>query len=298
MKTTLMTIGLASALAFAAAGTAYNLDWHATGGSAGAPSEGGGYRLVARAGSGATTSSGGSYALTGGFNFAAPTADTCAPPLPPVDLTVGPRSRFLSFTDANAGVATAVRVTFVDLPAPLDVFNGTIAWVGEPRAVSELGGLNDATAPTFTAATLQCDPFVTDWSVYDSVEVFYDAIVPGGLYRLQVIAAACDTGLEANYSIPLDAPTGTWSDVAGDFDIGAGAWSAPDGSVDVATDVVAVLDKFGNAPGAPSKAYADLEPSMPDLKINITDVVVILDAFSGATYPFDPVSVPCAGPGV
>lgn len=296
MKTILITIGLAAALAFAAAGTSYNLDWHASGGSAGVPSDGGGYRLVARAGSGATTSSGGAYALTGGFNFAAPADDACTTLSPPLDLSLGARSRYLTFTDGNAGVATAVRVTFVDLPAPFDVFNGTTAWVGEPRAVSELGGLDDATEPTFIAAALQCDPFVQDWSVYESVDIFHDAIVPGGLYEVQVIAAGCDMGVEANFSAPLDSLTGVWSDVAGEFDIGAEAWTAPDGSVDVATDVVAVLDKFSNAPGAPAKAYADLEPSMPDLKINITDVVVILDAFEGDSYPFAPVSAPCAGP--
>jgi hypothetical protein len=56
---------------------------------------------------------------------------------------------------------------------------------------------------------------------------------------------------------------------------------------------VAVLDKFGNRPGAPQKIRADVEPATIDFKINITDVSRVLDAFRGLAYPFPPPSWPC-----
>ncbi len=41
--------------------------------------------------------------------------------------------------------------------------------------------------------------------------------------------------------------------------------------------------------GAPLKARTDLEPSLLDLKINITDVTYAIEAFIGEGYPFEPV---------
>jgi hypothetical protein len=63
----------------------------------------------------------------------------------------------------------------------------------------------------------------------------------------------------------------------------------------VVTDVVVILDKFKNLVGAPLKARADLEPSLPDLEINITDAVYAIEAFTGEEYPFGPVGDPCGG---
>jgi len=55
----------------------------------------------------------------------------------------------------------------------------------------------------------------------------------------------------------------------------------------VTVDVTACLDKFKNAQGAPIKARCDVEPNVPDGKVNITtDVTQILDAFIGYPYPF------------
>lgn len=55
----------------------------------------------------------------------------------------------------------------------------------------------------------------------------------------------------------------------------------------VITDVVATFDKFTNLMGAPLKARTDLEPSLPDLKIKITDAVYAIEAFTGGGYPFE-----------
>ncbi len=68
----------------------------------------------------------------------------------------------------------------------------------------------------------------------------------------------------------------------------------PDGRVDIVTDILAIIAKFGSRPGAPAKIRVDLEPGMLDMKINITDVTFALDAFRGLPYPFAPsTTTPC-----
>ena len=86
-------------------------------------------------------------------------------------------------------------------------------------------------------------------------------------------------------------------DVVGLFDDPLPGWNAPDASIDVATDVLAALDKFAGLTGAPSKTQIDLigdleTPAIVDHVIDIADVVMILDAFRGDPYPFTPSSPP------
>ena len=212
----------------------------------------------------------------------------CAAPEPPTpSVSVVAQNRFIA-VGGNVGQPTAIRVTFVELPPPMDAANGLVWWVGEPHPVSELGSRNDDTPPTFMAAKLRCDPFYADWAAFGAVHVYHEGIVPGGTYAAEAFFDGC-----AIASPPATMTTGQWADVVGAFDTGSGLWAAPDGSVDVASDVVSVLDKFASAPGSPSKSRADLEPALVDLKINITDVTSILDAFGGAGYPFAPTITPC-----
>ncbi len=59
-------------------------------------------------------------------------------------------------------------------------------------------------------------------------------------------------------------------------------------------DILAILGKFGNVPGAIIKARADLEPACLDLTINVTDVLASLSGFVGLDYPFTPTAAdPC-----
>ncbi len=67
----------------------------------------------------------------------------------------------------------------------------------------------------------------------------------------------------------------------------------PAGTIRVVTDVVTTLDEFRNLLGAPLKARTDLEPSLPDLKINITDVTYAIEAFTGGRIPSAVRIVPC-----
>ena len=218
----------------------------------------------------------------------------------PVDAPLAPASvtatnRFLAFEDGNAGARTAVRVTFDALPPPYDLWNGVTMWVGTPTSVSELGCCDDLTPPTFVVAALQCDPYFAAWDEFGTVHVYHEGIVPGGQYLMQAVSNSCNTADPASFSTELVAVTSDWADVVGAFDVGSGTWSAPNGSVDVAADVVAILNKFSSLPGSPEKVRVDIEPATPDLVINITDVTVALDAFAGGTYPFS-VSAPPCGP--
>jgi hypothetical protein len=122
--------------------------------------------------------------------------------------------------------------------------------------------------------------------------VYDEAIVPDGQYVVQIIDRACTISAEEEYSAPLMAATSRWGDAVQDCT--SVPCGPPDGTVGVSTDVTAILDKFRNLPGAPIKARCDFEPALPDHLINITDVMVCLDAFRGAVYPFDELPDPCS----
>ena len=47
-----------------------------------------------------------------------------------------------------------------------------------------------------------------------------------------------------------------------------------------------MLNKFSNLPGALKKTRADTEPTTPDLKVAIADVLQAVNGFSGDPYPF------------
>ena len=207
-------------------------------------------------------------------------------------------NRFISFAPL-AGLQTpiAIRLRIVELPAGFESHIDRVLWVGEPQEVSESGTAVDPVGapgfPSFWAAGLQCDPLFLEWGSYGSVQVFHELIVPGGAYELQAIPITCATTEEGNFGYKAARGTARWGDLVGQFDPEGRHWPPPNGTVDVACDVVAALDKFSNLPSAPVKARVDLEPALPDLRVNITDVVMILDAFGGTTYVFDPPEPPC-----
>ena len=202
------------------------------------------------------------------------------------------KNRMLSIAAADVGRSQAIRVTFVDLPAPYQGWNGSQLWVAPPVATSENSGLVDPIPGfgEFQRASLQCDSTgaFLDWGALGTVHIYHEGILPGGIYDVEVVDASCDPAAPASYSSPLTIVNARWGDVVGPFDAGSGSWRTVDNSIDVASDVVSLLDKFSNAPTAPSKTLADLEPKQLDFKINITDVTVVLGAFSGTAYPFTP----------
>ena len=136
-------------------------------------------------------------------------------------------------------------------------------------------------------ANLQADQYCHDFGSVGLLHVSDCEIVPEATYTVQAVACVADPGNETNYSDPLVITTSRWGDICGLWDSENVRWSGPDGSIDVTLDVTACLEKFKNVLGAPIKARADVDPNVPDWKVNIsTDVTQILDAFKGYPYPF------------
>lgn len=106
-------------------------------------------------------------------------------------------------------------------------------------------------------------------------------IGPGTEYKLYT--AWGDPG-DRRLSPPILAKTSIWGDVVGGFV--DSSWAAPDGSADIVTDVVAIIDGFRNLPTAPEKYRIDLvgvgafgPTCLTDIRIDLIDAVAALDGF-------------------
>ena len=85
-----------------------------------------------------------------------------------------------------------------------------------------------------------------------------------------------------------------WGDVV--LNIAGCPAGPPNLNIDVLGDVVGSINKFSNLNCAPKKTRVDLEPGAADFRVNFTDVLQGLGAFTGAGYPFTPEAVcPPAG---
>ncbi len=210
-------------------------------------------------------------------------------------LVLSAKNRYLSFVAGEPTRQQAVRLTYVDLPAPYDALNGATAWMAEPTPVSENGG-SPVPIPGFEniiVASLQCDPAFVDIASLGMIHLTHETIVPGGVYRVDVLDSACPSGDPNSYSASLTIPTSDWGDLVGAYDLVASSWRAADGSVDVTTDVVGVIDRFGSLPGSPGKPRVDVWPETPDRLIDITDITQVLNAFVGEPFPSAATPLPC-----
>ncbi len=123
-----------------------------------------------------------------------------------------------------------------------------------------------------------------------AVHLYHETITADSAYDIQTLGQFCSISAES-FSPPLFITQPRWGDIVNDCT--GCPCGPPNGSVDVVTDVVSLIKKFSNLPCAPIKTRADLEPGILDFRVNITDVLQCLNAFSGATYPFTPVLDPC-----
>ena len=213
------------------------------------------------------------------------------------------KNRFLSFSGGDVGVLQAVRVRFVSLPGNFAIFDGTSAWVAQPFAASELSGkgLDEPVGsdPTFIAARLGATPVFIDWSVFGMVHVLDELIVPShklpgqplepAVYEIQLVSDGCDLGSEASYSAPLSITNARWCDLV---QLAAGEFRAPDGIVSV-DDTLAILASFAGSVDAPIKVRAELQgtgaggpAAAIDGRITVGELVAVVDAFAGGSYPF------------
>lgn len=222
----------------------------------------------------------------------------CAPctiPDPPAEeLVVTRKNRHLTIIPGSPGELSAIRVTLLAMPPPFDVLDGEVRWVGMPEEYSENSGKRQPWEapgfPTFWAAPLRCQPLFRDWGSQEPLQVSGAEIVPGGEYIMQTVSPGCYAAGADTFSSPLTLRTSMWGDVVGSC--ATDPCEPPDGTVDVTTDVTAILNKFTNLTGAPIKARADLEPDLLDHLINISDVTRAMDAFRGRPYP-GVVPLPC-----
>lgn len=294
---------LSNASAIAQSGGVYDMKWNSIDGGA-QTSTGGSFKIIGTIGQAdAGQMQGGSFTFLGGFVQ----STSCYKSEQPVTDS-SPKNRFLSLTDRNPGRLTALRVTLSNLPSPFSTLNGKSMWVGQPTEICENSG-QDASVPieecgpapggpgglTLLVARLQCDPLFIDWSSMTlPINIASEFIVPGGTYSIQAVDQLCPLADESSFSSPLVITNPIWGDVIGEPCSLGGICPPPDGSVDVVTDVTAVLEMFKNSGFAPGKARSDLEPSVIDLQINISDVTFVLNAFSGSSYPFAPSTTnPC-----
>lgn len=209
----------------------------------------------------------------------------------------GTKNRYLSLQAGDTGQQQAVRVLVTSMPAGFEYAEGRAMWVQEPFAVTEASGSNGPTPPpTFWAATLGCAPFYTDWSIYGIVDAYDGALIPGGVYDIQVIDADCSAGDEGAYSAPMSFALSPVGDIV--RDCSAPPCSPPNGVVDF-VDILGVVEKFRNLPPAPRKARADVINSdvsqpVPDRKVDFVDISYVVEAFRNSAP--DPVGPPATDP--
>ena len=106
-----------------------------------------------------------------------------------------------------------------------------------------------------------------------------------------VMTENCDTGSEDSFSSALTITNAQWADIG---ELVAGEFRAPDANVGIA-DTLAILASFSAAGNAPIKARVELlgvgqfgPVAQLDGIISVSDLLEVLNAFSGSSYPFAP----------
>ncbi len=198
-----------------------------------------------------------------------PTFDPCeAFTVPTAD--AAEKNRFISFTPGSSmGEPQAFRVTTVSNPV-FPQSEGWGKWVGAPDG--------------YGISRLLCEPVYRVWDSA-TVHVGDQDIVPGATYAIEATLDGID------FLSPVAIATvSVWGDTVGVFE--DGAWGPPNGSVDITSDAVALVDGFKHLPTAPPATWCETFPDRPHASIDIMDIVLVIDAFKGMPYPHDP-PVPC-----
>lgn len=231
------------------------------------------------------------------------------------------QNRYLNFLGGNPGQLTAVQVTFLELPGPWSVWEGTQLFVQEPVEISERAdrglerpctGADPCTGATFRAATLGCNPFYTDWAALGVMQVWHRGIVPTkylapagpidtpARYEIRELSSTCTLD-PAGFSGAVVVQMSGWGDKVGEA---PGAFVFPDPSPTGVTGVTVLettshLAKFTGRSNAPPISQTDIlgvgtagPISVPDGRIDVGDLTSNLDAFRGGAYPFTPGSDP------
>ncbi len=221
-------------------------------------------------------------------NMDAPAAETYAP-----CSCYATKNRYLSFVPpapaTDCDIPVALRVTLGPMPGPSDcpkvpdysAFNGTVYYVG-PEILS-------GSTPTGVRA-LQTSPYYNDWSALPGgvVQVSDCKIVPCATYSISAITPTPSAVYTAHLVLTT---TPVWADV-----VGQGGMPADD--VVDALDVVALVQRLKDLPGAAPRTWCDVHANQPkqgvNLNIDALDISVVVSAFKGANYPFPGPATTCA----
>lgn len=212
--------------------------------------------------------------------------DTCEYNPILVDTAIPPMNRYLAITPGNAGKRSAIRVRLTSLHHPesghgpdFSDFEGEVRWVGDPAAF-----MDEQNPPkSFVAAQLQCTPNFRDWGA-GTLYIYGSEIIPSSRYEIQLIPEGCDPRSEGDFLVATEAITGRWGDISHNE-------NAPPDMLDIS----ALLNKFSEAEGSPSKASAQLQPQIPDpgKQVSFYDITACVDAFRGYPFPSEFGPLPC-----
>lgn len=215
-------------------------------------------------------------------------------------------------TASGPGAETAIRVTMVDLqnpnppnppccpPTNFSQFeeatcsaagegNNCARWVGPLRLYLE-NPLNAASG-SYRGSFLQCTPYYHDWEDEGEIHVFGPEIMPSSTYAVQALRISCagseDTCLDVSDTVVMT--TRRAGDVAVPYNPPSSS-AQPD-----AIDIVTMINKFRNVPGAESKIVLAVQPNVPAHlgSVDALNIVYQVDRFRGLKYPF---SGPCRCP--
>jgi len=162
--------------------------------------------------------------------------------------------------------------------------NDCARWVGLPALFLES---QDSPSPVvFKAARLQCTPHYQEWGPEGLVHVIGAEIIPSSTYEVVHFANNC-IGNEAACTYPYVSAavaftTRRYGDATTPFNPPS-TETQPD-----AVDVNALVNKFKNLPGAIQKAFAQLQPNVPNLNADADalDIAETVNAFKGFAYPY------------
>jgi len=246
-------------------------------------------------------------------------AQEAPPPLEP-DPSGLDRNRFIAFQvpeETQSFGPTAIRIHGTemmrpqptcafgahDIPATWGFFDDLILFAGPPAEYPE-SSLGDE---VFKVSVAQCTPHYQDWSTIGLLHVTGPAIAPASTFHAEQLANSCegrenDTncmpgGPEVSDQLQIET-THCWADVAVPF-------NPPHPSIQPnISDVSALVDKFRNAPGAPSKVYGilagapgnpwgEITPQGLTEDFGFSHISTCVDTYRGAAYPYMPGK--CAG---
>jgi len=206
--------------------------------------------------------------------------------------------RYLSFQipESSSGPnETAMQVKMVSLMRPdppnppgfpvpdFHSQESSVRYVGTPGDCQEM----EHPATTFKCAMLQCSPLYLDWEselAGQTLHVGGQEVVPSSVYEVRKFALSCQ-GSEStctSVSEPLTIKTLRWGDVVPAFQARSPATLTQPNI----TDVAACVDKFRSLPNAIIVVRADINPTIPNGRIDVADIASAVDAFKGLVYPF------------